>query len=113
MRTSFAVTAACLLGAAALSFGLVQFLGAPPRAEEPISHSASAVPIEEAGDNYEYVLKEYKGRLAVFSRGQTEPDMVFDVYVQSLPEFDRGLLQGGIAAEDYRSLVSLIEDYTS
>lgn len=113
MRTSLAVTAACLLGAAALSFGLVQFLGVPPRTEEPISHSAPAVPVEDAGNDYEYILKEYKGRLAVFSRGQTEPDMVFDVYVQSLPEFDRGLLQSGIAAKDYPALVSLIEDYTS
>ncbi len=60
-----------------------------------------------------YMLREYQGRLAVFTGENKEPDMVFDVYIHYLPEADRELLKQGIAVENYEQLTKLIEDYIS
>lgn len=110
MRKSFFITLFSLVAALALGFGLVRWNST--ESTSPISGEAGAVPIEEAAD-YEYILKDYGGRLAVFQRGATSPDLVFDVYIQSLPDFDRGQLKNGVAAKNYSELVGLIEDYTS
>ena len=61
----------------------------------------------------EYVLKDYDGRLAVFKTGQEEPELVFDVFVSTLPEYDQTALQSGVAAKDLEELNRLIEDYIS
>ena len=110
MRASFTATILSLAAAALLGFGLVQLT--TPHSAEPIGQSGAAVPMEDA-ENYEYLLKNYQGRLAVSQRGSTAPDLVFDVYVKTLPELDQSQLQNGVAAKDYAELVSLIEDYTS
>ena len=64
-------------------------------------------------NNYEYLLKEYEGRLAVFKKNSTEPDMVFDLLIKMLPQYDQEQLKQGIYVKDYRELVDLIEDYIS
>ncbi len=110
MRTGLPVTMLSLVAAVALSFALVKW--STPKESAPINRGAEAVPIEEAAD-YEYLLKDYRGRLAVFHRGAADPDLVFDVYIQSLPDYDRGQLKNGVSAKDYAELVNLIEDYTS
>ena len=61
----------------------------------------------------EYVLKDYDGRLAVFKSGLDKPEMVFDVFVKNLPQYDQTALQKGIAAKDIEELNRLIEDYIS
>lgn len=109
MRTGFTTTILSLLAAALLSVALVT-LSTPPK---NVSHSAQGVPVADADDSFSYVLGEYSGRLAVFSRGSQDPDLVFDVYLQALPDFDRMQLESGVAAKDYTELVALIEDYTS
>ncbi|WP_312643038.1 hypothetical protein [Hydrogenoanaerobacterium sp.] len=110
MRTGLPVTMLSLVAAVALSFALVKW--STPNQPVPMNQEAQAVPIENSAD-YEYLLKDYRGRLAVFHRGATDPDLIFDVYIQSLPDFDRGQLKNGVAAKDYSELVALIEDYTS
>ena len=64
-------------------------------------------------NNYEYLLKEYEGRLAVYKKNSTEPDMVFDLLIKMLPEYDQEQLKQGLYVRDYRELVDLIEDYIS
>ncbi len=64
-------------------------------------------------EDYAYILKTYEGRLAVFSKGKAEPEMVFDLYVQYLPAYDQGQLGQGIYIKDYETLVQRIEDYIS
>lgn len=59
-----------------------------------------------------YVLKEHEGRIGVFTGGE-EPDMMLDVLVKYLPDYDRELLREGISVDSYERLVSLIEDYSS
>ena len=71
----------------------------------------SGVPAEE--EDYLYILREKDGRLAVYFRGQSEPQMTFDVPVRTLPELDQRQLEEGIKVKDYQSLVNLIEDYIS
>ena len=104
MRTGLPVTMLSLVAAVALSFALVKW--STPKESAPINRGAEAA-------DYEYLLKDYRGRLAVFHRGAADPDLVFDVYIQSLPDYDRGQLKNGVSAKDYAELVNLIEDYTS
>ena len=70
-------------------------------------------PEETAPAGPAYRLGASEGRLAVFVEGQEQPEMVLDVYLASLPEADRILLEQGIPAGDYARLVSLLEDYIS
>ena len=76
---------------------------------EPALVAESSVPI---GD-YQYVLRDYGGKLAVFEADSVTPDIVFDVYIKNLPEFDIKELQTGVYARDTEELNRLIEDYIS
>jgi len=64
-------------------------------------------------ERYQYMLKEHDGRIAVFPAQSEEPELVLDVLVKHLPDFDRTQMQQGIQVKDYEELVRLIEDYTS
>jgi len=64
-------------------------------------------------EDYVYVLKEHQGRIGVFLAGETEPEMILDVPVKHLPEYDREQMRQGIPARSYSELVALIEDYSS
>ena len=66
-----------------------------------------------AEHRYRYMLKEHNGRIAVFPAESDEPELVLDVLVKYLPDFDRTQMQQGIQVKDYEELVRLIEDYTS
>lgn len=109
MRNGLSATIVSIFAAALLSVTLVK-LTAPM---ENVSRNAQGVPMMEESGEFEYVLGEYGGRLAVFSSGSSNPDLVFNVYLQSLPALDRTQLESGITAKDYAELVSLIEDFTS
>ena len=76
---------------------------------EPALVAESSVPI---GD-YQYVLRDYGGKLAVFEADSVTPDIVFDVYIKNLPEFDIKELQTGVYARDTEELNRLIEYYIS
>lgn len=59
-----------------------------------------------------YIVGVYDGKVAVFS-SSGDLEEVYDVYVSTLPEYDREQLRIGVRAEDANSLRALIEDYTS
>lgn len=63
-------------------------------------------------DDY-YTLSEYKGKIAVFRNQESIPIDIYDVYVSTLPQHDRTLLEKGIHIETPEELQKLIEDYTS
>ncbi len=63
-------------------------------------------------DDY-YTLSEYKGKIAVFKNQESIPIDIYDVYVSTLPQHDRTLLEQGIKIETPEELQRLIEDYTS
>ncbi len=60
-----------------------------------------------------YYLRDHEGKLGVFVGNSSEPEIIFDVYIRYLPEYDRQQLAEGIYVGDYARLLSLIEDYTS
>lgn len=62
---------------------------------------------------YQYLLKEYNGKLAVYFSNSQTPETVFDLYLSTLPEYDRGQLRLGVPVKDYEELVKRIEDYIS
>lgn len=58
-----------------------------------------------------YIVKEYGGKIAVFSPDEEEPLAVYEVYVHLLPENDIELLRKGIAVDDDYTLVKTLEDF--
>lgn len=77
------------------------------------SSSMPAPPSSQDTSGYPYLLRAYDGKLAVFTTDLVQPDMVFDVYVRSLPEYDQQQLSRGVRVETYDKLTALIEDYIS
>ncbi|MCL2096464.1 MAG: hypothetical protein FWH10_06105 [Oscillospiraceae bacterium] len=60
-----------------------------------------------------FILGEENGRLAVLGPDGESVYEIFDVYISTLPEYDRELLQTGIKITTAEELRSLLEDYTS
>lgn len=58
-----------------------------------------------------YYVREYQGKVAVFSENEKAPDTVYDVYIENLPEKDKNLLKIGLRAESEEELQQIIEDY--
>lgn len=128
--TMGAVAVCAVLGVAAANYDLRQTQtqavlqeaqGIPKAgqtAEEPDPPAVSAQaeptqPLPQENNSPVYRLGTSQGRLAVFVEGSDEPEMVLDVYLSTLPEVDRMLLEQGIEAQSYAQLVSMIEDYIS
>lgn len=112
----FVWTGAAVALVAAVSFFVSRIPAKPEIA--PITETVSGIEkqqetpsVEEFG--YAYLLKELDGRVAVYPAGSLEPELVLDVLVKYLPDYDRSQMQQGIQVKDYKQLVSLIEDYTS
>ena len=59
----------------------------------------------------EYLVREYRGQIGVFSADGTLLE-ILDTYVKTLPEADRALLGEGISIKTKEELNSLIEDYS-
>ncbi|MBR2720499.1 MAG: hypothetical protein IKB74_04105 [Lentisphaeria bacterium] len=72
-----------------------------------------ALLLAQPAEQYQYLLKDCGGLLAVYRFGQSEPEMILQVFTHSLPEYDRTALQTGIAVADYRELIARIEDFSS
>lgn len=111
MKYTLPVTLLSLAGAALCALGIVYWGQSP----QPAGHPESGIPVEPSAvsGGWEYLIREYDGRLAVFHGGSEEPELVFDVFVHTLPEYDRGQLKQGVAVQSYEELISLLEDYTS
>ena len=59
------------------------------------------------------ILGTWKGYVAVFRPGNTEPWQIYPSPVAALPESDREALEAGITVRNERILQQLLEDYTS
>ena len=60
-----------------------------------------------------YIVKEFKGNIAIFEKGKQDPFKIIEVPVSSLPIEDQNLLASGIEAHDEKELSSILEDYCS
>lgn len=87
----------------------------PQVAEE--AQPGQALSLSESGsDSAQYLLREYEGKLAVYTMPWQEgdpPQMVLDVALSTLPPYDQGQLKIGVPVRDYQELVQRIEDYIS
>ena len=72
--------------------------------------SATTKEITESS-NYEYTIKDYKGRIAIFKYGKELPLEIFDIYTDSLPKTDSMRIEEGIDITDEKELQKIIEDY--
>ena len=99
------------LAMAAVVIAVTFFLTIP----QEWSKETVPVPTEELLQdvNYTYELKEQDGKLAIFFYGEKQPQLVLDVYIQTLPEVDQDELKAGLAVKDYEELLKRIEDYSS
>lgn len=59
------------------------------------------------------VLGSWKGYVALFDKGQSEPKQIFPYQVTSLPPEDQAALEKGIVVRNDRQLQQLLEDYLS
>ena len=60
-----------------------------------------------------FILGENNGKLAVLSPDGQTVYKTFDVYINTLPDYDKNLLQNGIKIKTAEELYSLLEDYNS
>ncbi len=60
-----------------------------------------------------YLIKEYKGNIAVFEKNEKVPFRTTCITVSELPETDRSLLKKGILANSREEMDSILEDYCS
>lgn len=108
-----ALTGAALAAVVMVTVAAVTLL---PGGEDTVQLQESVSDIgkaESRAREYAYLLKEHDGRIGVFLQNEKEPEMVLDVLVKYLPDFDRQQLAAGIPAATYEELVALIEDYSS
>ncbi len=58
-----------------------------------------------------YIVKEYGGKLAVFTQDEPQPIAVYEVYVHLLPENDIEILRKGIPVDNDYTLLKTLENY--
>lgn len=110
--TGLGVSSALLLRGPQVATDLPQSsIALPERSSSSVQSSSK--PARQPSETVEYILKEYNGRLAVFTGENTVPDYELDVYTRHLPEYDRKQLEEGIPVQGYEQLTALIEDYIS
>jgi hypothetical protein len=64
-----------------------------------------------APKNDSYVIREYKGHIGVFRKGEEKPFQEYETEVELLPEPDRKALKAGIVVHSMEEVEKRIEDY--
>lgn len=77
----------------------------------PTASEVTAVTSETAKE--QYLLKEYEGKIALFLPPDEEPDTVYPIYVNMLPQLDRKRLERGIHLTDQDTVNRYIADFES
>jgi hypothetical protein len=109
-RTVAAVTIAAVCTTAA-AVALVRVAQTPSitRAADAVSAQATA----HTGGSPLYTLREYRGKIAVFSGAFSAiPAIETDIDVAGLREYDRELLERGIEVDAYEGVLRLLEDFS-
>lgn len=74
------------------------------------SQEISAEALAVADSTQYYIIREYKGKVAMFREGEAEPHTVFDVSIEQFTDADADLLRKGIRVNGVRDLIGIIED---
>lgn len=113
VTTIAAISAAIAAGVALAVVPRVDAAASPRMLAEPESQPAPSSSQNAASAEPSYLLGEYNGRVSVLSPDTREPEMIFDIFVRTLPDADQELLRQGIRVATYEELTRLIEDYIS
>lgn len=111
MRNAILLTLAGIFLISLLTIGITYLLPPPPPPVRP--EPSSSAQIAPNRTEFPYLLRAYDGKLAIFTSDLVTPDLVFDVYVRTLPEYDQEQLARGVRAKSYEDLTKLVEDYIS
>ncbi len=60
-----------------------------------------------------YTVKEYRGTIGVFEKGEKEPFRKIDINIDDLPNADKKMLKDGINVNTQEELNAVLEDYCS
>ena len=115
LLTCAALAAVCIITAFLLSVSDMTSSAPAPNAQEAgeTVQGVERTPNQDEAADCQYYLRDYQGKLAVFLPDKQTPEIVFDVYLSTLPAYDRGQLQLGVPVQDSEELVKRIEDYIS
>lgn len=69
--------------------------------------------VSEPIEPYQYILKEFNGKLGVFKKNQEQPEIIFDVIIDNLPDVDIAQLKEGLKIQNEQELNDRIEDFIS
>ena len=110
------ITAPCILSLISLSSSAL-FLLRGDEATAAGSH-VEDTPLAGASETPEikgvYTLREYEGRIGIFSGGDMEtPQMLTDIYTAGLRQIDRESLEQGITVTGMEEVLKLLEDFGS
>ena len=67
----------------------------------------------EKNVSYEYILKSYDSKIAVYSAKNNSLEKVYNIYINTLPQQDIDMLNKGIKIKDSKELKSYIQDFDS
>ena len=69
---------------------------------------------QAAGENvtYQYVLKSYENKIAVYEKGKDTPIKILEVPVDTLPYLEQSALENGVQIKNEEELRKTIEDFT-
>ena len=103
LRLAYLIVTAAVMGAAA-----VKRISAEAGNNAPVQKAEYASAQEE-----EYLLRDWKGYVAVFRGGEDTPAELTDIETATLNNVDREKLRTGIPAAGKAELLSLLEDFSS
>ncbi len=66
----------------------------------------------DSEESYGYTLKEYNGKIAVFTDNADEPESIIDTDINIFSDNDKVLLKNGITVYSVEELYRLIEDFS-
>ncbi len=108
MKKFLGFTTLSVAGAMLISGILLSLADTNSTAQNPVSNVS-----HESVEKYQYWLRDYNGYLAVFGNEAEEPELIFQVFIRNLPQYDQQALQYGIGVQDYEELIARIEDFIS
>lgn len=104
MKRLIISTCCFVLACLVFSFGILPNLVKAQVLDEPTPESCSSLT---------YVVKNFKGNVAVFEADAAEPFKITDVSINTLPYNDQNNLEKGITVNSKEELNSLLEDLCS
>ncbi len=101
-----------IVSCAAVFTAIALFWSIPLIARKTVKSSLPSYHSEEP-EKTGYTLREYEGKIAVFSEEGSLPVSILDIDIRTLPISERQALAKGIYAANEEELNKRIEDYSS